>query len=178
MGVTSKERGGGCGRVGKYDGKLSLATCDHTKNLTLDPCRHDHRGFQRPTISLSQNGRVFSMCECTTSRLVPHAYVQYFACRVTRLRLHAMTRQKRHIWLQLGGFELRVQGNFATTLRNSSYDMDLLVPSHLIIKDLLSDSSGYSDWTQPYSCAVGAEVSAQTNAAYIITYSELTSDTI
>lgn len=42
--------------------------------------------------------------------------MQRFAAR---LRLHALTRQKRHIWLQLGGFELRIQDppdrNFATT---------------------------------------------------------------
>lgn len=31
------------GEQEKYDGKLSLAACDRTKDLTLDPCRHGFR---------------------------------------------------------------------------------------------------------------------------------------
>lgn len=34
---------GGVGEQEKYGRKLSLATCDRTKNLTLDPCRHGFR---------------------------------------------------------------------------------------------------------------------------------------
>lgn len=81
-------------------------------------------------------------------------------CRVARLRLHALARQKRHIWLQLGGLRFASgilhppDGNFATTLKNSSYDISLAGSIH---KYLLSDNSGYSDWLGP-SRTVGAEV--------------------
>lgn len=46
-------------------------------------------------------------------------------CRVARLRLHALARQKRHIWLRLGGLNFASgiphppNGNFATTLKLS-----------------------------------------------------------